>query len=499
MNSSNNEVSGKYTQNAVAAKPGLRFLDHPPGLFVISGTEMWERLSFYGLQVILAYYIYYAAGDGGLGLSTSTALGIVGTYGGAVYILQPLGGWISDRLIAARYIVLGGGVLIMLGHITLAISPGLNGLVTGLGFLVVGTGLLLPNANAMVDGLYIDRPQKRDPGYALYYGAVMIGALVGPLITGLLQDQIGFHTAFSAAAFGMALGLLIFLFGWKSLPDTAAVVPHPLAREDRAKAMGVAVAVLVLVALITFFFVNLENANSVITIAILLVAIAYFVVMLASPGVDKQEKINVIAYIPIFIAAIIFWTLVLQLFTTFAVYADSRVDMQIASINIPPAYISTFEVIAGIVFTVIVSALWQRLGNRQPSTPTKLMLGLLLMAVAYGAFALISLSFGDQTINIWPVIFGMCLFGLAEVTFAPQLYSITMQCAPKLFTTQMMAIEGLSLALGASLAGLVGELYTNMASKWAFFALCVGITIAAVLLLFSCIPLFKRSGLTVIK
>ncbi|WP_459893660.1 MFS transporter, partial [Brevibacterium metallidurans] len=126
----------------------------PIGLFALSSIEMWERFSFYGLQVILAYYIYYSAADGGLGLSEGEALAITGAYGGAVYLGQPIGAWFADRLIPARTMAMAGGIIIMAGHITLAAVPGITGLIVGLVLITIGTGALTPNVYTMVGRLY---------------------------------------------------------------------------------------------------------------------------------------------------------------------------------------------------------------------------------------------------------------------------------------------------------------------------------------------------------
>lgn len=60
-----------------------RFFGQPRALANVFGVEMWERFSFYGMQGILAIYLYYSVTDGGLGVDQGVALSIVGAYGGA--------------------------------------------------------------------------------------------------------------------------------------------------------------------------------------------------------------------------------------------------------------------------------------------------------------------------------------------------------------------------------------------------------------------------------
>jgi len=483
------------TQNQTE-KRGLA--GHPIGLLVLSGTQLWERLSFYGIQVIVAYYIYYEVSQGGLGLSQDVALGIVGAYGAGVYLAEPVGAWLADRVVAVRYVVVFGILLIMAGHIALALSAGISGLIAGLSLIVLGTGLLFPNIRTLVASLYEDKPLKQDAGFALFYAAIMIGALLGPLITGFLQTRFGFHVGFSAAAFGMGFGALIYWWGWKSLPKAATKIPNPLSSSAKYWVMGLIGTAVLITGIIAKRFVTLQNLPDVLLIATTLIAIAYFGVILTSNKTRPPEKKRVFAYIPIFLSGVIFWTLVLQLFTTFAVYADVRVDMTLGSLKIPPAYISSFEVIAGIIFSFLLASVWQLLREKQPSTPTKMALGLIFMATAYAFFGLLALLVSGQ-VSLLLVICGMVLFGAAEIIYAPLLYSITTQAAPKAFRSQMMALQGLSMAIGSSLSGYVGNLYLSISNEGVFFGISALVTAIAAILLLICLPVFKRVGLTLLE
>lgn len=469
-------------------------LGHPSGLPTLAGVELWERLSFYGLQVILAYYIYFSVADGGLGLSQSQALAVAGAYGGGVYLTQPLGAWIADRLLPARTVVLLSGFVIVAGHIALAVVPQVPGLILGLGLITVGTGGLYPNVLAMLGSLYQDKPLKRDSGFSLFYTGILVGAFLGPVVTGFLQVHFGFHAAFLAAAVGMAIGLVIYLLRQKTLPAAATVVPHPIGRAGRRNALfGLILVVALIAVLVGTSMITLANINTAVLLVIGLVAAGYFVVMLRAKAISTTERRQVVAFLPIFIAAVVFWTMVLQLFTTFAVYAETRVDLGIGGIEIPPAYISIFQVIAGIIAGPVIAGLWQAMGSRQPRTGTKLIVGLVIMAAGYGVFAVIPMWSG-ALVNLVPVVLGMVLFGIAEVTFAPISFSAATQLAPRAFHSQMMALVGLSTAAGASLSGFVGQLY-DAANEPLFFGSIAGCTLLAALLLFIMSPVLRRQGL----
>ncbi|WP_420097799.1 peptide MFS transporter, partial [Brevibacterium sediminis] len=329
---SNSQIadSAEPTDSAEMSPTSRSERKQPIGLFTLSSIEMWERFSFYGLQVILAYYIYYTAGDGGLGLSEGEALAITGAYGGAVYLGQPIGAWFADRLVPARTMVMAGGIIIMTGHITLATVPGLAGLIIGLALITIGTGALTPNVYTMVGRLYKEHSPRRDSGYAIFYTGILVGALVGPLATGFLQTELGVHYGFGAAAVGMLSGLTTYFLGRNTVPQEARVVPNPIASSGKWKAAGVGISLLALIAvLVGTGVLTTGNLNNYVLATICIVSIMYFLVMLRSKKVTPEEHKRVKAFIPLFFTGTIFWTMILQLFTTFAVYADTRVTLTI--------------------------------------------------------------------------------------------------------------------------------------------------------------------------
>lgn len=485
-------------ENASTAQPFEPKVKQPIGLFTLSSIEMWERFSFYGLQVILAYYIYYAAADGGLGLSEGEALAITGAYGGAVYLGQPVGAWFADRLVPARSMAMAGGIIIMAGHITLAAVPGLVGLIAGLALITAGTGALTPNVYTMVGRLYKEQSPRRDSGYAIFYTGILVGALVGPLATGFLQTELGFHYGFGAAAIGMLIGLATYFLGRNTVPEEARIVPNPIDLRGKWKALGAGLAIAAVIAvLIGTGLLNTGTLNNYVLASIFIVSIMYFLIMLRSKKVTVEEHNRVKAFIPLFVTGAVFWTMILQLFTTFAVYADTRVDLTIGSYSMPAAYISTFEVIAGIIAGPLIAVYGQKAAARSsravPSTCSKLGLGFLMMTATFALFAVYPLIF-DGRIPLIPVVIGMIVMGVTEVMYAPIGLSAASQLSPQAFNSQMMALWGLTTAAGASLSGFMGQLYGEM-SEGAFFVFMAGISLGTALVLYGLRGPLKVLGL----
>ena len=463
-----------------ASRPSI--FSQPRGLITLSATEMWERFSFYGLQVILAYYLYYTLSEGGLGLDTPVALGIAGAYGGIVYISQMLGGWVADRLLAARTVVLYGGILIMLGHIALAVLPGIPGLVAGLLLIVLGTGGLKVNTTSMVGELYSREDSRRDVGYSIYYTGISIGAFLGPLLTGFLQPEFGFHIAFSAAAVGMGLGLAQYVIGMKRLPAVTGTVPNPLPREARVRASVIAVvggATLILGA--AFGFINFENIDTIVTVIVVVAALSYFAVLLTTRKVDPHERVMVRTYIPVFLSSLLFWTLLFQLFTTLALYMDTRVNLSIGGVTLPPALIITLEGLFATLIAPVFAAIWSKMGTSQPEPGKKVLAGIACMAVSLLSFAFLGGSEGPVN-SVLVVLIAMVLFGVAEIVVVPTALSLTARLAPRAASAQMTSLYFLTMAGGSTFSGFIAQAYSPENEGLFFSVVGLGSIAAAITL-----------------
>ncbi|WP_336660366.1 peptide MFS transporter [Leucobacter sp. USHLN153] len=431
----------------------------PSGLLTLSSAEMWERFSFYGLQVLLAYYLYYSLSDGGLGLPQPVALGIAGAYGGLVYIAQIVGAWIADRVLAPRYVVLIGGSAILAGHIMLAVVPGLIGLVIGLALIVVGTGGLKVNTTMMVGALYPKGGAKRDAGYAIYYMGITIGAFFGPLLTGWLHQEWGFHVAFGAAAVGMAAGLIQYAIGMGKLPASTAVVPNPLPAQQRVKWMLISlVAIAIIAVAIATGVVRAENISNAVALIVLLAAIAFFTMLLTNKQVTAGERCSVVRYIPVFLMSLVFWTLLFQLFTAFAVYADTKIQLSAGALTIPPTLIVTLESLAVAGITALLAVLWTKSRAARMQPVPKLIIGVVAMAFGAALIVPFSLSSG-QSMPLLATIPVMLLFAFGEAMFAPSALSFTAELAPRAANAQMTALYFLTMAGGSTLSGWISGLY----------------------------------------
>jgi proton-dependent oligopeptide transporter, POT family len=441
-------------------KSGKTFMGQPPVLANLFGVELWERFSFYGMQGILLIYLYYTATEGGLGVDQGVATSIVGAYGGSVYLSTILGAWIADRVLGAERTLFYSAVLVMIGHISLAILHGLLGVGVGLVLIAIGSGGVKANATSLVGTLYDEGDERRDAGFSIFYMGINIGALIGPLLTGLLQKNLGFHYGFGLAAVGMAVGLIQYAMGRKRLPEESNHVPDPLPASGRARVIGAAVAAAVLIAVLAF--TGVLSAGRLATIVVVLsiaAAVVYFVVILGSRHVNHEERRRVLAFIPMFVVSVVFWSLYQQQFTVVTIYSDERLDRTIFGWEMPVPWVQSINPIFIITLAGVFAAVWTKLGPRQPSTPIKFALGVITMGVAFLLFLPMA-GGGPNSAPLLGLVGILFVFTVAELLLSPVGLSLSTKLAPQAFRTQMVALFFLSIACGTALSGALAKFYS---------------------------------------
>jgi proton-dependent oligopeptide transporter, POT family len=447
-------------------------------------VELWERFSFYGMQIVVLLYMYFAVAEGGLGIDQDVAVGIIGAYGGLVYLSTIVGAWVADRLLGSERVLFYSGGMIMAGHIALAVVPGVAGVAVGLLLVGVGSGGLKANVTSLVGTLYAEGDDRRDAGFSIFYMGINIGALLGPLLTGLTRTTLGFHYAFGLAAVGMGIGLTQYALTRKNLPPESGRVPDPLPRSRYPIVIGAAVVALVaiLVAIITGL-VTPSNLASVVVGVVIVATISYFVVILTSRHVNEVERRRVYSFIPMFIASAAFWSLFQQQFTVVALYADERLDRTLFGWTMPIEWVQSINPIFIIVMAGVFAALWTKLGSRQPGSPIKFAIGLTVMGLAFLVFIPFA-GGGPNSTPLVAILFILFLFTVAELSLSPVGLSLATKLAPEAFLTQMVALFFLSIALGSAMAGVLAGYYdpTDEVPYFGFVggtAIVLGLALAA--------------------
>ena len=436
------------------------FFGQPRVLANLFGVEMWERFSFYGMQGIVLLYLYYKASQGGLGMDEGTASAVIGAYGGLVYLSTIPGAWLADRILGSERTLFYSACTIMLGHLALSLLPGYAGVIAGLLLVGIGSGGLKANATALVGTLYSKHDNRRDAGFSLFYLGINLGALVGPLLTGILQQDIGFKVGFAAAAVGMFLGLVQYTLGRKQLPQEAHEVHNPLPASERPKMIAIAVAVLAVVAgLVLTGYVTAENLATWVIWATVVGAVLLFTKIVTSKKIDTDERRKVWAFVPMFFASVMFWTLYQQQFTVVTIYSDSRLNRNIFGWTMPVSWVQSVNPVFIILLAGVFAAMWTKLGTKQPSTPMKFALATVIMGIAFLLFIPMA-GGGKNSAPLLGLIGILLVFTIAELLLSPVGLSLATKLAPEAFKTQMVSLFFLSIALGSVLAGYLGKFYS---------------------------------------
>ena len=453
-----------------------RFFGQPWSLVHIFGVEMWERFSFYGMQGILLIYLYFSVADGGLGLPEAVAGGIVGAYGGSVYLSTILGAWLADRLFGSERVLFVSAIVIVAGHLALALLPGFVGVGVGLVLVALGSGGLKANATSVVGTLYRPDDVRRDAGFSLFYLGINLGAFLGPILTGLLQSTLGFHWGFGLAALGMTLGLVQYSFGRRGLPASAREVPNPLPRSRYPLVAGIAVgAVVVIAVLVLTGVIQADNLATIVIVVTVVAAVAYFAVILGSRRIDATERSRVWGFLPLFLTSVAFWSLYQQQFTVLTIYSDKRLDRDLFGWEMPVSWVQSINPVFIIILSGGFAAIWTKLGTHQPSTPVKFGLAAIIMGSAFLLFLPFS-GGGANSTPLLAIVGILFVFTVAELLLSPVGLSVTTKLAPAVFHTQMVALFFLSIALGTAISGELVKFY-DPENEVPYFSILGGIAI----------------------
>jgi POT family proton-dependent oligopeptide transporter len=390
---------------------------HPHGLTTLFFTELWERFSYYGMRAILVLYMVAPLANGGLGFETKKATGIYGLYTGSVYLMSLPGGWLADRFLGSRQAVLVGGIIIALGHFTMAV-PTLATFYLGLIFIVLGTGLLKPNVSAMVGGLYSTDDTRRDSGFSIFYMGINLGAFIAPLVCGYLGQRVNWHLGFAAAGIGMTLGLVQYLAHRKRLEHVGL---KPLRGEAKKGSE-------------------------------------------AQVPLTPEEIKRVVVIFVLFVFSTIFWMAFEQAGSSLNLFALDLTRNSVFGIEFPSSWFQSVNGLLIIAFAPVFSFLWLRLKNRQPSSPTKFAMGLLFAGIGFLVVAYASTLTGAGRVSPAWLILVYLLMTIGELCLSPVGLSTVTKLAPPRLVGLMMGVFFFSISLGNYSAGWVAGFFQSGSS-----------------------------------
>ncbi|HET7307230.1 MAG TPA: peptide MFS transporter [Gammaproteobacteria bacterium] len=437
-------------------------MHHPRGLYTLFFTEMWERFSYYGMRALLVLFMVAAIKDDGLGLTDKTATAIYGLYTAAVYVTNLPGGWIADRLIGQQRAVFWGGVIIAIGHFTLAI-PSEQTFFLGLVFVSLGTGLLKPNASTIVGDLYPEGGARRDAGFSIYYVGINLGGAIGPLVCGILGQKINWHYGFAAAGVGMVLGLIQYRVTQKHLGEHGKY-PEPASTGFTRRAWGWTIAcliglgVVVLLAMGGALVINPVALSKYAGVVIVVLGAGFMLWLAFFGGLSAREKRHLAVLAILFAGSVLFWAGYEQAGSNFNLFAQRYTDRNIFGWTAPASWFQSLNSVYIIILAPFFASMWIWLARRNlnPSIPAKFALGLVFLGlgffVMYGAAQIVVA--GSNVLPTW-LILTYFLHTVGELSLSPIGLSATTKLAPRRFGGRMMGMWFVATALGELLAGLI--------------------------------------------
>ena len=461
--------SPSTTRNTVNAQQNRSFFGHPVGLSTLFFTEMWERFSYYGIRPLLVLFMTAALLDGGFGFDRQTASAIVGIYAACVYLASLPGGWIADRWLGLRRAIWYGGVLIALGHLSIALSAFMahGAFFMGLILIVAGTGLLKPNISAIVGDLYPEGGARRDAGFSIFYMGINVGALIAPLITGYLGERVGWHYGFGAAGIGMVIGLITFkLRAGSTLGDIGGQPSSSPAEQQKVRNIVIGfvgiIAVVILMAMTGVFTINAPAVAARMRDVMLVMAIAYFLYLFLLAGLTGDEKKRVAVIVVLFIFATIFWAAFEQAPTSLNLFAQDFTDRVMFGWEVPTLWLQSVNSLFVIAFAPVFAWAWVALARRNmsPSSPAKFTFGLVFAGLGFlvmvAAANKVIESGGAVKVSMMWLTVSYFLQTLGELSLSPVGLSSMTKLAPRKFVGQMMGVWFMAAALGNLIAGIVG-------------------------------------------
>lgn len=489
-------------EKAVQEIPQKGFFGHPRGLGVLYTVEFWERFSYYGMRALLIYYIYYSVAQGGLGLEKTFAQSLISIYGSLIFMTTILGGWLADRILGTRRSTVYGAFLIIIGHIFLSLPLGLTGLLISMVFIIIGSGMMKPNISNIVGRLYPKDDERIDSGFVIFYMAVNMGAFISPLVLDSFRVSGNFHGGFLIAAIGMAISLIIYLlFNRKYLGRIGTTAPNPLNRQEKKKYSFIFLAILIIIilgVLITYLTntLSFELISLIVLILALILPISYFVTMIRSKETTKTERSRVIAFIPLFIVGVLFWSIQEQGANVLNVYADEKADLTFNILGIegvfPVTWFQSINPLFIVLLAPVISWAWRKLGRFEPSLPVKFALGLVFAGGSFILMMAVIFYYDNQNIWFMWIVLSYFICVIGELCISPTGNSSAVKLAPEAFNAQMMSLWLLTNATAQAINAQLVKLQPILGDQ-NYFGFIGGIAIVVAILTFVASPLIIKA------
>lgn len=437
-------------------------LKHPPGLYLLFLTEMWERFSYYGLRALLMLYLTVSFVQGGLGFDVSSGALIYAVYTGFTYFTPIFGGWLADNFLGQKKAIIIGAIILAIGNFMLFIDGTRIGLYIGLILLIIGNGFFKPNISTIVGQLYEPGDKRKDSAFTIFYMGINVGSLIAPLVCGLLAEDIfakvgangeilhyGFKYGFLAAAIGMIFAGIIFLvFSPKYLPNLGEK-PEKVEKSEK------------------------EVSNKPLT---------------------KQEKRRIASIFILAFFVIFFWTGFEQAGSSLTMFTKEFTNRDFFGMTIPVSWFQSVNPIFVLILSPILAKLWFKLANREKGdlpVPVKMAMGMIVLGVGFLFMVAACVSIGGTEnpvakASMWWIVLTYLFNTIGELCLSPIGLSMVSKLAPIKYASLLMGMWLAASGVANLLAGAVAstmEAFGPMEIFATIAGVCIGLGV--ILLIFS--------------
>ena len=464
---------------------------HPAGLYLVFFTGMWERFSYYAMRGILVLYLTATWLNGGLGYDEKFSTTVYGLATGLCYFTPLFGGWLSDRYLGQRKSILIGGFIMVLAQFLLfapelftTVSPNLTpeqlahnefigrvGLFAGLFLLIIGNGFFKPNISSIVGDLYEPGDRRLDSAFSIFYMGINLGAVIAPLIVGLLADNVfattfvdangvtqithGYRYGFLAAAVGVLLGQLLFVFLSNKYLGNIGMEPKGAAKLAESSTQEVKVPL------------------------------------------TRQEKERIAVIFIFFFFAVFFFAGMEQAGASFNLYANKYIDRTIFGHEIPTAWLQMINPFFVIVLAPVFAYFWNTRLGQALNTPLKMGLGLIVLGIGFWFMLIAGFQRGatwqgglnivdnaDATIkaSMFWMILTYLLHTIGELSLSPVGLSIVTKLSPARFASLFMGVWIMAAAFANMLAGLISSYVVELGASTVFASISAFVMVLGILM-----------------
>ena len=450
---------------------------HPAGLYLVFFTGMWERFSYYAMRGILVLYLTATWLNGGLGYEKGFSTIVYGLATGLCYFTPLFGGWLSDRYWGQRKSIVVGGFIMVLAQFLLfapelftTIAPNLTpeqiehneligrvGLFSGLFLLIIGNGFFKPNISSIVGDLYEPGDKRVDSAFSIFYMGINLGAVIAPLIVGLLSDNVfattfvdaqgvtqithGYRYGFLAASVGVLIGQLLFVFLSNKYLGNIGIEP-----KGAAKAA--------------------ESATEEVKVPL-----------------TRQEKERIAVIFIFFFFAVFFFAGMEQAGASFNLYANEYMDRTVFGYEIPTPWLQMINPFFVIILAPVFAYFWNTRLGQALNTPMKMGLALIILGVGFwfmliagfqrgatwgGGLSIIDNPDGMVKASIIWMILPYFLHTIGELSLSVVGLSIVTKLSPARFASLFMGVWIMAAAFANMLAGLISSYVVKVGASTVF-------------------------------